>query len=277
MHHKPEKIVIFAASAHALKMNRYIDTHTHLYDEMFSEDADAAVRRALDAGVTQMIFPDIDASSRGAMMDLAAGFPGHIHTCLGLHPTSVDGKWRENLEEIEGMLDSRTVAIGETGMDCYWSTDFVKEQEEAFEWQVRLACREGLPVIIHSREAEEDTIALLEQEADKNLCGVLHCFSSQEKLAQAGLELGFYISASGIITFKSADQLRNIFKSIPVERLLLETDAPYLAPVPYRGKTNEPSFIIKTAEVLAGLKQMTLDQMKKQTTQNFFTLFSKAF
>ena len=254
MHHKPEKIVIFAASAHALKMNRYIDTHTHLYDEMFSEDADAAVRRALDAGVTQMIFPDIDASSRGAMMDLAAGFPGHIHTCLGLHPTSVDGKWRENLEEIEGMLDSRTVAIGETGMDCYWSTDFVKEQEEAFEWQVRLACREGLPVIIHSREATGRIFDVL-------------AFRQMERYGD------WYVGIGGVVTFRKAGIAETV-KDIPLERIVLETDSPYLTPVPHRGERNESSYIPLIAGKIAMQKGIGIEEVAETTTANARKLFN---
>lgn len=273
MHHKPEKIVIFAASAHALKMNRYIDTHTHLYDEMFSEDADAAVRRALDAGVTQMIFPDIDASSRGAMMDLAAGFPGHIHTCLGLHPTSVDGKWRENLEEIEGMLDSGTVAIGETGMDCYWSTDFVKEQEEAFEWQVRLACREGLPVIIHSREATGRIFDVLERCRPLSPRGVFHAFSgSIETYLRLQKYGSWHIGIGGVVTYRNASIAETI-KKVPLDRIVLETDSPYLAPVPKRGTRNESGFIPIIAEKVAEMKGVTAEEVAEVTTAGAEALF----
>ena len=274
MHHKPEKIVIFAACEHALKMNRYIDTHTHLYDEMFSEDADAAVRRALDAGVTQMIFPDIDASSRGAMMDLAAGFPGHIHTCLGLHPTSVDGKWRENLEEIEGMLDSGTVAIGETGMDCYWSTDFVKEQEEAFEWQVRLACREGLPVIIHSREATGRIFDVLERCRPLSPRGVFHAFSgSIETFRQMERYGDWYVGIGGVVTFRKAGIAETV-KDIPLERIVLETDSPYLTPVPHRGERNESSYIPLIAGKIAMQKGISIEEVAETTTANARKLFN---
>ena len=142
----------------------YIDTHTHLYDGQFGDDAEAAVKRALDAGVGKMIFPDIDSTTREAMFGLASKFEGTVYPCIGLHPTSVDSGWKENLDEIEGLAGNGNIrAIGETGMDCYWSREFVREQEEAFERQVRLACRLGLPVIIHSRDATELIFSVLER------------------------------------------------------------------------------------------------------------------
>ena len=254
-------------------MNRYIDTHTHLYDEMFSEDADAAVRRALDAGVTQMIFPDIDASSRGAMMDLAAGFPGHIHTCLGLHPTSVDGKWRENLEEIEGMLDSGTVAIGETGMDCYWSKEFLKEQEEAFERQIRLACRLGLPVIVHCREATEPIFNVLGRCRHLSPAGVFHAFSGSietyRRLAGYG---DWYVGIGGVVTFRKASIAETV-RQIPLGRILLETDSPYLTPVPHRGERNESAYIPLIAEKIAAQKNISIEEVAGTTSRNAEELF----
>lgn len=255
-------------------MNRYIDTHTHLYDEMFSDDAENAVRRAIDAGVTQMIFPDIDASSRKAMMDLAAKFPENIHTCLGLHPTSVDVKWRENLEEIEEMLDGGTAAIGETGMDCYWSKEFVKEQEEAFELQVRLACRKNLPVIIHSREATELIFNVLERCKPLHPRGVFHAFSgSIETFRQMEKYGDWYVGIGGVVTFKKAGIAETV-KQIPLERILLETDSPYLTPAPHRGERNESGYIPLIAEKIATQKGISIEEVAEVTTSNARKLFN---
>ena len=149
-------------------------------------------------------------------------------------------------------------------------------QRDLFRIHLKAAKAAKLPIIIHTREAEDDTIALLEEEKSPDLTGVLHCFSSERRLAEKGLELGFYLSASGIITFKSAQALRDVFSEVPSDRLLLETDAPYLAPVPYRGRKNEPAYMIKTAEMLASLKGVEMDELQRRTTENFFTLFSKA-
>lgn len=255
-------------------MNQYIDTHTHLYDEMFSEDADAAVLRAVDAGVTQMVFPDIDASSRNAMMALAAKFPGHIHTCLGLHPTSVDGRWRENLEEIESMLDSGTVAIGETGMDCYWSVEFVKEQEEAFERQIRLACSKDLPVIVHSREATERIFEVLERCRPLHPRGVFHAFSGSIETFRRMERYGdWYVGIGGVVTFRKAGIAETV-KQIPLERIVLETDSPYLTPVPHRGERNESSYIPLIAAKIALQKGIGIEEVAETTSANAKKLFN---
>ena len=258
----------------------FVDSHCHLNFPAFQEKQSDIIKRAENVDVMRFLTVSTRLDEIPALIGLTRQFD-NVFACAGIHPEYAS-EYLEDDTVFEKLCSwakhPKIIAIGETGLDYHYGTNESREgQRKIFELHLKAAKYTKLPVIIHSREAEDDTIALLEKEADKNLCGVLHCFSSQKKLAQAGLELGFYISASGIITFKSADELRDIFTSVPVERLLLETDSPYLAPVPYRGKTNEPSFIFKTAEVLAGLKQMTLDQMKKQTTQNFFTLFSKAF
>lgn len=255
-------------------MDYYIDTHTHLYDEMFHDDAEDAVHRAVNAGVTRMIFPDIDSSSRRAMLDLAAKFPGHIFTGLGLHPTSVDSRWRENLEEIEGLTDSGTIAIGETGMDCYWSRDFVKEQEAAFEWQVRLACRKGLPVIIHSREATELIFNVLERCRSLHPRGVFHAFSGSLETFRKMERYGdWYVGIGGVVTFKKAGIAETV-KDIPLERIVLETDSPYLTPAPHRGERNESSYIPLIAEKIALQKGISVSEVAEITTANARKLFN---
>lgn len=255
-------------------MEHYIDTHTHLYDGLFGDDAEKAVARAIDAGVTRMIMPDIDSSSREAMSALAGKFPENLFPCIGLHPTSVDGNWRESIEEIGDIGCGKAVAVGETGMDCYWSKDFVKEQEEAFEWQVRFACRHGLPVIIHSREATGLILDVLERCRHLSPSGVFHAFSgSLETFRRLSAYGDWYVGIGGVVTFKNASIAETV-KHIPLERILLETDSPYLTPVPHRGERNESSYIPLIAGKIAAQKNITIEEVAYTTTRNAERLFN---
>ena len=256
-------------------MTEFIDTHTHLYEEAFQGESGQAIERAVDAGVTKMIFPDIDSSTRDAMNSLAAKYPGNIFPCLGLHPTSVDSRWKEALEEISEAADKagNIRAIGETGMDCYWSKEFVREQEEAFEWQVRLACRLGLPVIIHAREATELIIGVLERCRQLAPRGVFHAFTgSREKFERISRLGDWYVGIGGVVNFKKASIAETI-KHIPLERILLETDSPYLTPVPHRGERNESSYLPYIAGKIAEQKGISIEEVALQTTENAVRLF----
>lgn len=257
----------------------FVDSHCHLNFPDYQSEQDKIIEQAENAGIGRFLTVGTKLEERPDLIALTRRNP-HIFASIGIHPeyaAEQGGKTLSPQDICAAANDPKIVAIGEAGLDYHYGAKETHEaQKTLFRIQLKAAKQSGLPIIIHSREAEDDTIALLQEEAGPGLRGVLHCFSSREKLAQAGLELGFYISASGIITFKSAEELRCIFKSIPMDRLLIETDAPFLAPVPFRGHRNEPAFMIKTAEVLAELKEVSLDQLRHQTTENFFTLFSKA-
>ncbi len=257
----------------------FVDSHCHLNFPDYQSEQDKIIEQAEKAGIGRFLTVGTKLEERPDLIALTRRNP-HIFASVGIHPeyaAEQGGKTLSPQDICVAANDPKIVAIGEAGLDYHYGAEETHEaQKTLFRIQLKAAKQAGLPIIIHSREAEDDTIALLQEEAGPDLRGVLHCFSSREKLAQAGLELGFYISASGIITFKSAEELRCIFKSIPMDRLLIETDAPFLAPVPFRGRRNEPAFMIKTAEALAELKEVSLDQLRHQTTENFFTLFSKA-
>ena len=252
----------------------FTDTHTHLYDEQFRDDACAAVERAVRAGVTRMVFPDIDSTSRQAMNDLAGKYPGNIYTCLGLHPTSVGPGWEEELEKIESLAGPGICAIGETGMYCYWSREFVREQEAAFERQVRLACRLRLPVIIHAREATELILNVLERCKALSPRGVFHAFTGSRETFARIMKLGdWYVGIGGVVTFRNASIAETV-KDIPLDRIVLETDSPYLTPVPHRGERNESSYIPLIAGKVALQKGTSIEEVAMATTRNAERLFN---
>ena len=252
----------------------FVDTHTHLYDEQFGDRPGDAVERAVAAGVKKMVLPDIDGSSRAAMTRLAEQFPGTLFPCIGLHPTSVDSGWRERLEEIESYGGNGAVAVGETGMDCYWSKEFVREQAEAFEWQIRFACRLGLPVIVHSREATEPVFEVLEKCRDLSVRGVFHAFSGSLETCRRLMKLGeWYIGIGGVITFRKASIAETV-KHIPLGRILLETDSPYLTPVPHRGERNESAYIPIIASKVAEQKGIPIEEVASVTSANAEHLFN---
>lgn len=254
---------------------QFIDTHTHLYDEQFMEDGpENAVRRAIGVGVTEMILPDIDRGTREAMFELAGKFPENLFPCLGLHPTSVGPGWEEEMEEMEHCSGRKILAIGEIGMDCYWSDEFIREQEAAFEMQIRLACRLGLPVIIHSRNATDLIFKVLDRCRHLSPRGVFHAFSgSIETFGRISGYGDWYIGIGGVLTYKNAGIAETVRK-IPLDRIVLETDSPYLTPVPFRGKRNESSYIPLIAEKLAVLKGIPVEEVAALTTENARRLFN---
>ena len=252
----------------------YIDTHSHLYDEAFSSEEDLAVERAVNAGVTKMIVPDIDSSTRQVMFDLAERHPGTLFPTLGLHPTSVAANWRDEMDAVEKALPEHKIwAIGEIGIDCYWSKEFLEQQKEAFRIQLEMAEKLDLPVIIHSRESTELIINVLKEHKTHNLRGVFHAYSGSAETYRELQKLGdWYIGIGGVLTYKKASIAETV-KEIPLERILLETDSPYLTPVPHRGKRNESSYIPHIAEKLAIQKGISMEEVARTTTANAIRLF----
>lgn len=251
----------------------YIDTHAHLYDEAFAGEEDLAVERAVQEGVGKMILPDIDSSSREAMFILAERHPEVLFPCLGLHPTSVKADWEKELAESEPYLGRKIVAIGEIGMDCYWSKEFIKEQQRALKVQLELADRLSLPVIIHSRDSTELILNVLKECRHLSLKGVFHAYSgSIETFREISGTGDWYIGIGGVLTYKNAGIAETV-KGIPLDRILLETDSPYLTPVPHRGKRNESSYIPHIAARLAGLTGKDIEEIATVTTGNAEKLF----
>ena len=237
---------------------RYIDTHSHLYDEAFVQEEDAAVERAVASGVDRIILPDIDSQSRQAMFDLADRHPGTLFPCLGLHPTSVDGNWEEEMEKMTDFRDRSIVAIGEIGIDCYWSKEFLEQQKEAFRRQLAIAHERDLPVIIHSRDASAVILEVLKECRHLDLRGTFHAFSGSIETYREISRLGdWYIGIGGVLTYKKASIAETV-KEIPLERIILETDSPYLTPVPFRGKRNESAYIPHIASRLSELTGVDL-------------------
>lgn len=252
----------------------FIDTHSHLYDEAFSQEEDLAVARALEADVTKMILPDIDASTRDAMFSLAERHPDILFPTLGLHPTSVSHNWTDELSAVEKALDNHNIwAIGEIGIDCYWSKEFLEQQKEVFRVQLEMAHKKDLPVIIHSRESTELIINILKEYKHLNLKGVFHAYSGSAETFHELQKTGdWYIGIGGVLTYKKASIAETV-KNIPLEKILLETDSPYLTPVPHRGKRNESSYIPHIAEKLAMQKEISIEEVAQTTTSNAKRLF----
>lgn len=251
----------------------FIDTHSHLYDEAFAGEEDIALQRAIDAGVTRLIFPDIDSQSRAAMLAFSDRHPENIFPCLGLHPTSVDANWQSEMLEVEKHMGRKIAAIGEIGIDCYWSKEFLEQQKEVFRIQLEMASKLDLPVIIHSRESTELIINILKEMKHLNLKGVFHAYSGSKETYRELERLGqWYIGIGGVLTYKKASIAETV-KEIPLERILLETDSPYLTPVPFRGKRNESSYIPYIAEKLSELTGRDIQEIADVTTKNAEKLF----
>lgn len=252
----------------------FVDTHTHLYDDAFASDASLAIDRAVQAGVSSLIFPDIDSSTRAQMLRLAAGHRENVRYGLGLHPTSVNDNWRDEIDEIEKLLEtSDAVAIGETGLDFWWSREYESFQIESFRAQLELALKKKLPVIVHSREATEATLKAVNEFRGTGLTGVFHAFSgSPGTFREIEKHDGWYVGIGGVLTFKNASIAETV-KHIPLERIVLETDSPYLTPVPYRGRRNESAYIPLIAERLAALKGTDVGKVEEITTRNAEILF----
>ncbi len=250
----------------------FTDTHTHLYEPDYG-DGDA-VDRAVQAGVTRMIFPDVASSSRERMFSLADRHKGVAFPCLGLHPTEIGADWKDEMDLLMSETGRDICAIGETGLDCYWSREFLDAQLEAFRLQLDLAYRKNLPVIIHCRDATELCLGILAEFKSKGLRGVMHAYSGSAETFRELEKLGdWYVGIGGVLTFKKASIAETV-KQIPLERIVLETDAPWLAPVPYRGTRNESAYIPVIAAKLAGIKGIDIEEVATTTTRNARTLFN---
>ena len=251
----------------------FVDTHTHFYDEWLLTDADAAVQRALDAGVKMMIQADVDSRERPDMWKIGNRYPGVIYQMLGLYPGSVKDDWREELDALEPYKDKGIVAIGEIGLDYHEGLEFVKEQKEVLRIQLEMAAKMNLPVNIHLRDAWEDFFTILADCSHLHLRGNLHCFTASYEIYERANRYGdFSVGIGGVVTFKNAS-LAKTLERIPLEKILLETDAPYLAPVPYRGRRNESSYLPIIAEKVAQVKGLTTREIAQITTHNAETLF----
>lgn len=254
-----------------------VDSHCHLDYNDFEEDMDEIILRMKENGITAALNAGNCIDTLDEQLKLSEKYP-FVYTAVGVHPHNADEFPEVSAAELaEKSRHKKIVAIGECGLDYYYDYSPKDVQVKVFVEQIKAARETGLPLIIHTRDADDDTIAILDEEYKKGaFSGEIHCFSSSKKLADFALSIGFYISASGIITFNKSGELRDIFAEVPLDRLLVETDAPFLAPVPMRGRRNESSFVVHTAEKLAQIKDVPLEKLAQITSDNFYRLFRKA-
>ena len=253
---------------------RIIDTHTHIYDAAFDADRDAVVRRAREAGVGQVLLPNEDSGSYAAMRATQAAYPDFCRVMLGVHPTSVNEQWRREMEFFDDHIgDPGWTAVGEIGLDLYWDKSFLPQQKQVFEHQLAAAVEKGLPVSIHSREAFAETIASLRRFDAGRLRGVIHAFSGGAEQAREYSRLGdFYFGIGGVSTYKNARFVEQL-PMVGLDRIVLETDAPYLTPVPMRGHRNEPAYLVHVAGRLAQVFGLDAETVAETTSQNAEKLF----
>ncbi len=251
-----------------------IDTHTHLYLPHFKDDIDRVIQNAADNRVEKLLLPNIDLNSTGPMLELCKQFPLQCFPMLGLHPTSVKNDYKDQLRKLESIAGTeKFIAIGETGMDAYWDTTYLREQEDSFITQLEWAKKMDLPVVIHSRNTLDRILTILKSQAGNGLRGVFHAFSgSIEQLAEIS-KLGFKIGIGGVVTYKKAN-LADVVKAADLENILLETDSPYLTPVPFRGKRNESAYLIHVASRIAEIKNISVEEVAGVTTSNAYELFN---
>lgn len=251
----------------------FIDTHTHLYDEQFDNDRAAIIEKAVAAGVSEMYLPNCDKNTIQQMMDMVAKWPQHCFPMMGLHPCYVKEDFEKELAIVEEWLTKdKFYAVGEIGLDYYWDKTFVPQQKIAFNRQMDLALTHNLPIVIHTRDSMDDGIEMVRAKQTGQLRGIFHCFGGSLEQAQAVIDVGFYLGIGGVATFKKSE-LRETLKSIALEHIVLETDAPYLAPVPYRGKRNESSYIPLIAQLIADVKECALSEVETITTENANKIF----
>ncbi len=249
-----------------------IDTHTHLYLKQFDADRKEVIGRAEEAGIKKFFLPNIDSKSIDSMLKMEVDFPGKCFAMMGLHPCSVKEDYKKELQIVEAWLQKRKFcAIGEIGIDLYWDKTFFEQQKKSFLTQVEWAIDLKLPIVIHCRESIDITIELLQPYKNK-VKGIFHCFGGTVEQAKKIMELDFLMGIGGVLTYKKA-KLNEVVKEIPLEYLVLETDSPYLAPVPYRGKRNESGYVKNIAERLAEAKNLSIDEVAKATTHNALNLF----
>lgn len=251
-----------------------IDTHTHLYSTEFNEDRKEMIQRALDKGVEKFYLPAIDSETHERMLDLEAEYPNQIFSMMGLHPCSVKPEsWEKELEIVKEYLDKRHfVAVGEIGIDLYWDKSTLDIQVAAFEKQIDWAIEKDLPIVIHTRESFDETFDVLERKKHPKLRGIFHCFSGNLEQANHAIDLGFSLGIGGVVTFKNG-KIDQFLNEIPLEKIVLETDSPYLAPVPFRGKRNESSYVELVAGKLVDIYQKPFQEIDRITTENALRIF----
>ena len=249
------------------------DTHTHLYSEAFDDDRDDMMQRAIDLGVKRFFVPAIDSTYTQRMLDLEADYPENVFLMMGLHPTHVKENYKEELAHVEEQLAKRKFcAVGEIGIDLYWDKTFLTQQQEAFKHQIALAKKYKLPIVIHCRESFDEIFEVLEEVKDDDLYGIFHCFTGTIEQAQQAISYNMKLGIGGVATFKNG-KIDTFLNQIPLEHIVLETDSPYLAPVPYRGKRNESAYIIKVLEKLESIYDTGRENIIKVTTENSKAVF----
>lgn len=251
----------------------FTDTHTHLYSEEFAEDRDIMIQRALDAGVKRFFIPAIDSSYVPSMYELEANYPENVFLMCGLHPTYTKENYKEELAFVEMQLQERRFyAIGEIGIDLYWDKTFLKEQQESFRFQIGLAKKYKLPIVIHCREAFDEVFEILEEQKSDELFGIFHCFTGDFEQAQRAIALNMKLGIGGVVTFKNG-KIDQYLNQVDLKHIVLETDSPYLAPVPYRGKRNESAYTVLVAQKLAQIYGISVEEVAEITTKNSKDIF----
>ncbi|WP_321826469.1 TatD family hydrolase [Maribacter dokdonensis] len=249
------------------------DTHTHLYSEAFDEDRKEAIEKAIDLGVERFFIPAIDSSYTESMLALEKDFPGRMFLMSGLHPTHVNENFEQELLHVEEMLEKHTYyAVGEIGIDLYWEKKYLKEQKIAFKKQIQLAKRKNLPIVIHCRDAFDEVFEVLEEEKGNGLRGIFHCFTGTLEQAKKAISYNMKLGIGGVVTFKNG-KIDTFLKEIELKHIVLETDSPYLAPTPYRGKRNESAYIINVLEKMADVYGVSNEEIALVTTNNSREVF----
>jgi TatD DNase family protein len=249
------------------------DTHTHLYSEAFDDDREQVIKNAIDAGVHRFFIPAIDSNFTASMLELKKSFPDHMFLMSGLHPTHVKENYLEEIAHMEEMLKKHTYyGIGEIGIDLYWDKTFLKQQQSAFQLQIQIAKRENLPIAIHCRDAFDEVFEILEEEKGDNLFGIFHCFTGSKEQAQKAIDYNLKLGIGGVATFKNG-KIDQFLKDIDLKHIVLETDAPYLAPTPFRGKRNESAYLINIADKLAAIYNKSIVEIAEITTANSKEVF----
>jgi TatD DNase family protein len=252
----------------------YIDSHAHIYSEQFKPDRDDAIRKAAEAGVSQILMPNVDHTSIDDLLQTETDYPDICQAMMGLHPCSVQKHFQKELYTVENWLARRKfIAIGETGIDLYWDKTFLPEQQEALQIQVDWAKKYKIPIVLHTREAFNEVFEIIARNQDDTLQGVFHCFSGTAEEAQKVIKMGFYLGIGGVATFKNGG-LDKVLPEIPLDHILLETDCPYLAPVPHRGKRNEPAYLPLIAHRVAEIKKVLVEELVAACTANTKKLFN---
>ena len=250
-----------------------VDTHTHLYLDQFNNDLELVMQRAFEIGVEKFIFPAIDSSYSKKMLDIKNKYPDNIFLMSGLHPVYVKENYKEELEKVSlSLKNHKFIAIGEIGIDLYWDKTFLKQQQDAFEYQIRLAIANDLPIVIHSRASFDEIFEILDNENCEKLRGVFHCFTGSLNQAKRAIDLGFKLGIGGVVTFKNGG-LDKFIDQINLEHIVLETDSPYLAPVPFRGKRNESYYIKYVLNKLSEIYNISETKIAEITNQNSIDLF----